>query len=256
VPTPPATARTARSSLPVAFTAGAAVGVLDGMIGLGGAEFRLPLLIMLFGFAALQAVILNKALSLVATALPARACRGPAVGPHHALKRGRQPAARQSGRRLGRRVLGHPDAFDHPLPRPGRAPGRHRSGGDRQPRRHAAPRRPGPGRRSDRRRARRLWHRRRRRDHGCGRRRAAHPHDRAAVRHRHQIAGSLSLAVSLPTMLVAFARYSRDATSPSCAATPDSPASSRSARSPAPSPAASCTASSPTQSSSPAWPSC
>lgn len=63
-----------RASLPLAFAAGAAVGVLGGMIGLGGAEFRLPLLIMLFGFAALQAVILNKALSLVVvlTALPAR----------------------------------------------------------------------------------------------------------------------------------------------------------------------------------------
>ncbi|MCY7399400.1 MAG: sulfite exporter TauE/SafE family protein [Nocardioides sp.] len=45
-----------------------------GMIGLGGAEFRLPLLIGIFGFVALQAVILNKALSLVVvlTALPAR----------------------------------------------------------------------------------------------------------------------------------------------------------------------------------------
>ncbi|MFC6021413.1 sulfite exporter TauE/SafE family protein [Plantactinospora solaniradicis] len=66
--------RAVRSSLPLAFVAGAAVGVLGGMIGLGGAEFRLPLLIMLFGFAALQAVILNKALSLVVvlTALPAR----------------------------------------------------------------------------------------------------------------------------------------------------------------------------------------
>ena len=44
------------------------------MIGLGGAEFRLPLLIGMFGFIALQAVILNKAMSLlvVATALPAR----------------------------------------------------------------------------------------------------------------------------------------------------------------------------------------
>ena len=44
------------------------------MIGLGGAEFRLPLLIGVFGFVALQAVILNKALSLVVviTALPAR----------------------------------------------------------------------------------------------------------------------------------------------------------------------------------------
>nr|WP_322788959.1 hypothetical protein [Lentzea waywayandensis] len=47
---------------------------LGGLIGLGGAEFRLPLLISLFGFAALSAVILNKAMSLVVvlTALPAR----------------------------------------------------------------------------------------------------------------------------------------------------------------------------------------
>ncbi len=61
-------------SLPGAFGAGAAIGVLGGMIGLGGAEFRLPILLVVFGFAALQAVILNKALSLlvVATALPAR----------------------------------------------------------------------------------------------------------------------------------------------------------------------------------------
>ena len=57
-----------------AVLAGASVGVLGGLIGLGGAEFRLPLLIGLFGFAALQAVILNKAMSLivVVTALPAR----------------------------------------------------------------------------------------------------------------------------------------------------------------------------------------
>lgn len=56
------------------FAAGATVGVLGGMIGLGGAEFRLPLLIGLFGFTALAAVILNKAMSLVVvlTALPAR----------------------------------------------------------------------------------------------------------------------------------------------------------------------------------------
>ncbi|HEX7308486.1 sulfite exporter TauE/SafE family protein [Lentzea sp.] len=58
----------------VVFAAGAAVGLLGGMIGLGGAEFRLPLLIGVFGFAALSAVILNKAMSLVVvlTALPAR----------------------------------------------------------------------------------------------------------------------------------------------------------------------------------------
>lgn len=62
-------------SLPAAFGAGAIIGTLGGMIGLGGAEFRLPLLIGIFRFAALEAVILNKAMSLVvvATALPFRA---------------------------------------------------------------------------------------------------------------------------------------------------------------------------------------
>jgi uncharacterized membrane protein YfcA len=61
-------------SLWAALAAGAGVGLLGGLIGLGGAEFRLPLLIGLFGFAALQAVIMNKAMSLivVVTALPAR----------------------------------------------------------------------------------------------------------------------------------------------------------------------------------------
>lgn len=70
-----APARAARvRSAPLVFGAGALVGVLGGMIGLGGAEFRLPLLIGVFGFAALSAVILNKAMSLVVviTALPAR----------------------------------------------------------------------------------------------------------------------------------------------------------------------------------------
>ena len=58
-----------------ALSAGASIGTLGGLIGLGGAEFRLPLLIGLFGFGALEAVMLNKALSLVvvATALPFRA---------------------------------------------------------------------------------------------------------------------------------------------------------------------------------------
>ncbi|MFC9816353.1 sulfite exporter TauE/SafE family protein [Streptomyces virginiae] len=68
-------------SMPVVFGAGAAIGVLGGMIGLGGAEFRLPLLIGLFGFAALSAVILNKAMSLVVVlvALPARMAAVPAA---------------------------------------------------------------------------------------------------------------------------------------------------------------------------------
>ncbi|MFZ4298814.1 sulfite exporter TauE/SafE family protein [Streptomyces cinereoruber] len=68
-------------SAPVAFGAGAAIGVLGGMIGLGGAEFRLPLLIGLFGFAALSAVILNKTMSLIVVlvALPARLAAVPAA---------------------------------------------------------------------------------------------------------------------------------------------------------------------------------
>src|SRR5215469_11074568 len=61
-------------STPAAFGGGAVIGALGGLIGLGGAEFRLPLLIGAFRFAALKAVILNKAMSLVvvASALPFR----------------------------------------------------------------------------------------------------------------------------------------------------------------------------------------
>ena len=62
-------------SMPAAFGIGALIGTLGGLIGLGGAEFRLPLLISLFRFRGLEAVILNKAISLVvvASALPFRA---------------------------------------------------------------------------------------------------------------------------------------------------------------------------------------
>ncbi|EHJ95459.1 sulfite exporter TauE/SafE family protein [Agrobacterium tumefaciens] len=68
-----------RSKLASAFGGGGIIGVLGGLIGLGGAEFRLPLLIGWFNFAALEAVILNKAMSLVvvATALPFRAATVP-----------------------------------------------------------------------------------------------------------------------------------------------------------------------------------
>ena len=57
-----------------AFASGTGVGILAGLIGLGGAEFRLPFLIGMFRFGALEAVIINKAMSLVvvASALPFR----------------------------------------------------------------------------------------------------------------------------------------------------------------------------------------
>lgn len=66
---------TTSRSHPAAFGGGATIGALGGLIGLGGAEFRLPLLIGAFNFAALEAVILNKAMSLVvvSSALPFRA---------------------------------------------------------------------------------------------------------------------------------------------------------------------------------------
>lgn len=51
-----------------ALLGGCAIGTLGGLIGLGGAEFRLPLLIGVFGFVALSAVILNKAMSLAVVA--------------------------------------------------------------------------------------------------------------------------------------------------------------------------------------------
>lgn len=71
---PSSDGRHLQRSLLVVFLAGAGIGVLGGMIGLGGAEFRLPLLIGVFGFAALPAIIMNKAMSLVVviTAIPAR----------------------------------------------------------------------------------------------------------------------------------------------------------------------------------------
>jgi uncharacterized membrane protein YfcA len=75
-----------RRSQPAAFGTGALIGALGGLVGLGGAEFRLPLLISYFGFQGLEAIILNKATSLVvvASALPFRATTIPfaEIGEH------------------------------------------------------------------------------------------------------------------------------------------------------------------------------
>jgi len=48
-----------------AFGVGTGIGVLGGLIGLGGAEFRLPALVGLFRFDVREAIIINVAISLV-----------------------------------------------------------------------------------------------------------------------------------------------------------------------------------------------
>ncbi|MDQ7858383.1 MAG: sulfite exporter TauE/SafE family protein [Armatimonadota bacterium] len=68
------------------FLLGAVIGVLGGLIGLGGGEFRLPVLVGLLGYAARQAVPLNLAVSLVtlaaSLAIRARTLSLAPVAPH------------------------------------------------------------------------------------------------------------------------------------------------------------------------------
>ncbi len=48
----------------LSFLSGGAVASLGGLIGLGGAEFRLPILVGFFSFGTITAVIINKVISL------------------------------------------------------------------------------------------------------------------------------------------------------------------------------------------------
>jgi uncharacterized membrane protein YfcA len=62
-----------------AFLIGAPIGILGGLIGLGGAEFRLPALKAVFGYPANRAVPVNLAVSLF-TLLASLAIRFPSTG--------------------------------------------------------------------------------------------------------------------------------------------------------------------------------
>src|SRR5215203_5856996 len=64
-----------RRSPVAALLYGAPIGLLGGLIGLGGAEFRLPVLAGAFGYAARRALALNLAISLV-TVVSALLIRG------------------------------------------------------------------------------------------------------------------------------------------------------------------------------------
>jgi uncharacterized membrane protein YfcA len=66
----------------IALTCATVIGGIGGLIGLGGGEFRLPILVGLIGFAARAAVPMNQILSLVtlATALVVRWHTGSLVG--------------------------------------------------------------------------------------------------------------------------------------------------------------------------------
>src|SRR5215213_8506018 len=64
-----------RRSPVAALLYGAPIGLLGGLIGLGGAEFRLPVLAGVFGYGARRAVALNLAISLV-TVVSALLIRG------------------------------------------------------------------------------------------------------------------------------------------------------------------------------------
>lgn len=64
----PETKSPARRSPVLALIWGAPIGFLGGLIGLGGAEFRLPVLVGIFGYGARRAVALNLAISLITVA--------------------------------------------------------------------------------------------------------------------------------------------------------------------------------------------
>jgi uncharacterized membrane protein YfcA len=108
---------TARTGL-IAAGVGGVIAVLGGLIGLGGAEFRLPVLVGLFALPARRAVSLNLLISVVtvAAALVGRGLQG-ALAPtwDHRLVLGTLALGGIAGARLGARLSGR--WSDHTLER-------------------------------------------------------------------------------------------------------------------------------------------
>jgi hypothetical protein len=91
---------------PAAFCGGAVIGALGGLIGIGGAEFRLPLLIGAFRFAALQSRYSQQSHEPRHRRLGFTVPRGGCPFRQRALADHREPARRQPARRVVRRELG------------------------------------------------------------------------------------------------------------------------------------------------------
>jgi hypothetical protein len=120
-------------------------------------------------------------------------------------------ARRQPLRCLDRRELGHPDALGDAVEGARRPTGAHRADAAPQPRRHARATGPRCAGACGSWLARPRGHRHHRRPHwaspGAS---SSSPRSFCCSLSTSETAGNLSLAVSLPTMLVAFARYSPD----------------------------------------------
>ena len=134
------------------------------------------------------------------------------------MDRGHQPPGWVAGWSLARRHLGDTPARAHYLPCPGPAPAGHCGSVRRRAHRRCpgglAAVHSGCGRAS-----RRIRHRRSRRNHGVAGGELLNPTIVLLYGADTKLAGSLSLLVSLPTMLVAFFRYSKDQAFTICANT-------------------------------------
>src|SRR5829696_9675548 len=180
-----------RRSPVAALLYGAPIGFLGGLIGLGGAEFRLPVLAGVFGYAARRAVALNLAISLV-TVVSALLIRGgtlsfaPLLGlvPGHRVDDCRSCVGGLRWDSAGAPRLGAPPGEGYP-----RVPGGDRlgayCGGLPAPGCAGAPARCAPGPRR-RRCVLRAWHRVGEQSARGRRGRAHHPHACLRLRGRHQ----------------------------------------------------------------------
>jgi hypothetical protein len=110
----------------LAVASGLAVGILGGLIGLGGAEFRLPLLVALFAYTLRQAIPLNLAISLVAVVMTAIsgalvwAIVGGAKGPvHHGGARETEPSLTHPSPRIANVSAGRRGSRELAIVQPG-----------------------------------------------------------------------------------------------------------------------------------------